>query len=69
MDLRSPVQISEKLLKHDAMYIEDVELHLKLTQVLHLEVTHLESQNMAHLAFGFLVLISFLSFVELCLKR
>jgi hypothetical protein len=46
-----------------------VELHLKLTQDLHLKVTHLESQNMAHLALGFLVLISFVSFVELCLKR
>jgi hypothetical protein len=46
-----------------------VDLHLKLTQVLHLKVTHLESQNMAHLVLGFLVLISFVSFVELCLKR
>jgi hypothetical protein len=46
-----------------------VELHLKLTQVLHLKVTHLESQNMAHLVLVFLVLISFVSFVELCLKR
>ena len=46
-----------------------VELHLKLTQVLHLEMAHLESQNMAHLVLGFLALISFVSFVELCLKR
>jgi hypothetical protein len=36
---------------------------------LHLKVTHLESQNMAHLALGFLVLVSFVSFVVLCLKR
>ena len=46
-----------------------VELQLKLTQVLHLKVTHLESQTMAHLPFGFLVLVSFVSFIELCLKR
>jgi len=46
-----------------------VELHRNLTQVLHLKVTHLESQNMAHLALGFLVLISLVFFVELCLKR
>jgi hypothetical protein len=48
---------------------KSVELHRSLTQVLHLKVIHLESQNMPHFALGFLVLISLVFFVELCLKR
>ena len=46
-----------------------VDLHRKLMQILHRKEIHLESQNMAHLVLGFLVLFAFGFFVELCLKR
>jgi hypothetical protein len=48
---------------------DSVDLHRKLIRVLHRKVIHLESQNMAYLVLGILALISFASFVELCLKR
>lgn len=51
MDLRSPVQISEKLLKHDAMYIEDLKGPLKsLVWKIQLHLKQLSSDEILDIA-------------------